>query len=593
MRAEREKTELKTGKSAEKGLLEKGKNLFGEDEFFRPRSHTVIAVIFGLVNTAALHLFYRNRLPCFSVRDQLLFFSQAVVLSFLFMLAAKVVIRHLEKIGASFDGCPSGGGKLASWYDRHVGQGAFLIILLGWLPWIISYYPASMDYDVYDSIMKQLGMQPPSDHHPWFYVWVIGKAYRVGVSLGDKNIGIFLYTLVRAIFMAAIYARCAYLQKKNGAPRALYTVTILFFAVTPVWGAYAKHAFKDSIGAALFCWFILTLIEIILQICDGRPRRLSCLEYSAAALLAALFRHNMSYVIVPVTLVLFILMITRKYPAWYSVLLVLGVLLFQVYEGYIFTVLEIPHGNAREALSIPFQQTARTAVFHGEEFTEEEKTVLQAYFPGDALLNYDPIISDPVKNNNSQEYWTMGDYLPYLETWARMLFRFPYTYLEAFIAHSSGYYAFIPDYSEEVRFGPGNYTNVGMTVFSGIKHSEFPEWLQCSYREGTEGARRVMDNWVRIWHRIPILNLTDSKPLYTWVIILMGWLFVRRKEYYKLLPIFACLLMVLTCVASPVNDCFRYFAPVAAAFPGLLILLKPNPENGGIKEEEKCHTMII
>ena len=70
------------------------------------------------------------------------------------------------------------------------------------------------------------------------------------------------------------------------------------------------------------------------------------------------------------------------------------------------------------------------------------------------------------------------------------------------------------------------------------------------------------------------MNLTDSEPIYTWVIILMGWLFAQRKEYIKLLPIFACLLLVLTCVASPVNDCFRYYAPVAAAFPGLSVLLK-------------------
>ncbi len=553
--------------------------------FFKPRSLAVMAVIFGLVNTAALHLFYRNRLPGGDVRAQMLFFVQAAAVSLLFLLAAKIVIRLLEKIGNSFDRCLSGCGHPAAWYDRHIGLCAFLIILLGWMPWIISYYPASMDYDVYDSLMKQLGMQPPSDHHPWFYVWTIGKAYRVGVSLGDRNIGIFLYILFRAVLMAAIYARCAYLQKKHGAPRALYTMTVLFFAATPVWGAYAKHAFKDTVAAAFFCWFILALIEIILQIRCGSLRVVSCLEYSAAALFASLHRHNMSYIVVPVTLILLIILISRRFPIRYFALLLLGLVLFELYEGMIFHVLEIPHGNAREALSIPFQQTARTFVLHREELTEEEKTVLQDYFPEDALLNYDPIISDPVKNSTSQEYWTMGDYLPYLKTWAKMFLRFPHTYLEAFIAHSSGYYAFIPDYTEAVRFGPGNYANVGMAVFSRIENSEFPEWLLCSYREGTAEARSVLDNWVKIWHRIPILNLTDCKPLYTWIIILMGWLFAQRKEYIKLLPIFACLLMVLTCMASPVNDCFRYYAPVAAAFPGLFILLKPDPENSRIKEK--------
>ena len=75
-----------------------------------------------------------------------------------------------------------------------------------------------------------------------------------------------------------------------------------------------------------------------------------------------------------------------------------------------------------------------------------------------------------------------------------------------------------------------------------------------------------------------ILNLTDMKPMYTWVILLMGGMMIRRRELDKLIPIGACVLMVLTCVGMPVNDCFRYFAPVAAAFPGLLMLL---PRRGG------------
>ena len=39
------------------------------------------------------------------------------------------------------------------------------------------------------------------------------------------------------------------------------------------------------------------------------------------------------------------------------------------------------------------------------------------------------------------------------------------------------------------------------------------------------------------------------------------------------------LLTVAFCCGSPVNDCFRYFAPVAAAFPALLLMMpKQDPE---------------
>ena len=223
-------------------------------------------------------------------------------------------------------------------------------------------------------------------------------------------------------------------------------------------------------------------------------------------------------------------------------------------------------------MSIPFQQTARTVKFCGDRITEEEKEIIGACLPYDDLPeNYDPIISDPVKNNL---HGGTAEGVAYLKVWLKMLPRFPKTYLEAFIAQSSGYYSFTPEYTEAQRYGPGSHANVGMTVFNWVKDSRFEDNITCEYLPEMGGMRSFLDDWVMVWHQLPILNLTDCKPLYTWAILMLGWLLLKRREYLGLLPVFACLLMVLTCVASPVNDCFRYYAPVAAAFPGLLALLK-------------------
>lgn len=227
---------------------------------------------------------------------------------------------------------------------------------------------------------------------------MIGIAYRLGQFLGDKNIGIFLYSLVRAVMMAAIYARGCVLQRKAGAPMWLPVATMLFFAVTPVWGAYAKHAFKDTLASALFCWYILALIEVVRLVHVKRLSVLPCLEYSTAALFSALFRNNLVYIVIPVTAVLVIIVLAGKLKLRYAALLLLGVLLFEGYQGYIFNVLGVKPGNAREALAIPIQQTARSVVLHGDEIAEEDMRVLLTYFPGECLWWYDPVISDPVKD---------------------------------------------------------------------------------------------------------------------------------------------------------------------------------------------------
>lgn len=547
---------------------------FGYRALFSSRSLNLLAVLFGLLNAAALHLFYRNLLPGYSASAALLFAGQALVWMLLFLLVSRVILWLADLAGASVRERAISKSGFLEMVDRHLFLFAFLCILLGWLPWLVSYYPASMEWDVYDPIMRYLGLLPRSNHHPWFYACVVGAAYQLGLDLGDRNIGIFIYTVLRALAMAAMYARCAALQKKNGLPRLLYLLTILFFAVTPVWGAYAKHAFKDSIGAALFCWYVSALVEIVLSLREHRLTFGSCLEYSIAGLLGCLFRNNTVYVVLPVSVILLLVLLKRKAKLRFPAVIVLGLLLFQGYESYIFDVLQVEPGNAKEALSIPLQQTARTVRRHSNELTEEEVNVLQKYFYADAFEQYDPIISDPVKARVREEFHSFGDYLPYLRTWAAMGFRFPDTYVEAFIAHSSGYYAFTPEYTEAQRYGPASHSNVGMTVFNWVEDDRFESSLLCSYVEGLSALREALDNWVEVWHQIPVLNLTDMKPLYTWCIVLLGWLWFQRKEWLKLLPAFACTLMMLTCVASPVNDCFRYFAPVAAAFPALLMLLR-------------------
>lgn len=44
------------------------------------------------------------------------------------------------------------------------------------------------------------------------------------------------------------------------------------------------------------------------------------------------------------------------------------------------------------------------------------------------------------------------------------------------------------------------------------------------------------------------------------------------------IPILALMIAILTCIASPVNGTFRYFAPIAASTPLLLLLIRSGPK---------------
>lgn len=151
-----------------------------------------------------------------------------------------------------------------------------------------------------------------------------------------------------------------------------------------------------------------------------------------------------------------------------------------------------------------------------------------------------------------------------------MLFRYPLTYIEAGIGQSYGYYSFTPNLPEK----SGNW-NSGMTIFDWIGcNSGYDENFDFHYIDRMDNLRQILHAWAKVWDKIPLLCLTDICAFYTWEIVLLFLYLLLNKQFIRMIPFVAVGFMILTCIASPVNNCFRYFAPVAASFPALFLVLE-------------------
>jgi hypothetical protein len=237
---------------------------------------------------------------------------------------------------------------------------------------------------------------------------------------------------------------------------------------------------------------------------------------------------------------------------------------------YIVNVAHVSAEATADVLTIPIQQTARTVRDHADEITAEEREVINSVLDYDTMAkSYDPLISDPVKTTS---HFRDGGVMNYARVWLGMFFKYPISYLEAAIGQSYGYYAFTPDQALHA----GNW-NCGMTIFNWVKDPRFSADFTCDYVDALENVRVFLDDWAKLWHQLPLLGLTDMKAVYTWLIVLVGLAMIRKKRRLALIPVFACILNILLCCASPVNDCFRYFCPIAAAAPALLLLIDSSP----------------
>ena len=108
-------------------------------------------------------------------------------------------------------------------------------------------------------------------------------------------------------------------------------------------------------------------------------------------------------------------------------------------------------GGKQEMLSIPFQQTARYVKYYGNDVSTEEEKVIRKVLDYDTIgKNYDPDLSDPVKNTYKQKDEYLKDYF---NIWFEMLKKHPTAYIQATLNGTYGYWG----YMTEIRYPYGYY----------------------------------------------------------------------------------------------------------------------------------------
>lgn len=361
--------------------------------------------------------------------------------------------------------------------------------------------------------------------------------------------------------------------KKIGLKPVIYYGFLLFYAITPVWGAYAKHAFKDTFCAGLFCLYILSLITLLQQIKQGRPSYRQYLVHGLAALFLSLFRNNCIYVVLPVTVCFAFYILLKKRSHLMGILMVLCCVgLYFGYNHYLIYNCNVIPADSKEAFSLIYQATARIVRDRGDELTDDEVMGIRVMLDYDRLSeSYDPILSDPVKNTCLiPTYYRMRNAESiYFQTCTELFQKYPVTFLESTIAQSYGYYSFVPNQPEQA----GNW-NSGMTIFDWIGcNGDYDESFDFHYIDFFDGARQLLQAWAKVWDKIPVLNTTNVCAAYTWIIVALFYYLLTKKLFADTLPLIAMGIMILTCIASPVNDCFRYYSSIAAAFPAIFLLL--------------------
>ena len=464
--------------------------------------------------------------------------------------------------------------------EKRVFLAPFLLFLVAWLPYFFVYFPGSLINDSVRQISHFLGI-PTMTHHPIISSIFMGSLFRIGIAFGNANLGLALITICHNLLMASSFSLSLVYMRKWGVAARFRFAVLLFFAFFPVFGVWAQTILKDTHSAPLMLIFVLLYIDVL----KGYTRK-GFVLCAVMAVVASLFRHEVIYVVLPAIWVLqnhsfnnpyhaamekyenkryknaFYARLSQSSPILKAVFLNAGifVIIFSfLIPAAAFWALDEERYSHNSFLLIPFQQTARFVRYHN--VTEADWEILEATFHEARFLGYvyDPRISDPIAHRLKSD----ADTRRFLRTWLSMGRRAPFTYFEAAVAFSFSYL---------VPFGPD-----WMLIWPESSHDAVPDLMrpEIGYTFSNEALRSVPRHFLGLLERLPAVNLLLHTGNFTWAMAFLVLLLFKAKKKIKILYFLPAFMIILACMASPVDGYWRYYLPILFMFHALLgVVLK-------------------
>ena len=281
-------------------------------------------------------------------------------------------------------------------------------------------------------------------------------------------------------------------------------------------------------------------------------RILNLVGFSLCGPIICLLRSNGLFAYVFVLLA--VILLARKHRELIIIMAVTIVAAF-VLKHSVLTALDVTPPDTVESLSIPLQQVARV-VADGGEMSAEDTELLSRIIDVSAIKdNYDPNISDPVKNmirdfgNQSYLSDNMGEYAG---LYVRTFLNNPMTYIVSWVDSTCGYWN--SGYNYWVWYWDVESNSFGI-----------------SRQINSDGFLRAMDEYLWLYYNTGFFGIFTCIGLFVWMIMLAFAKCIsegNRTGIISITPILAIWLSLL--ISSPVFAEFRYMYALFCALPILL-----------------------
>lgn len=315
-----------------------------------------------------------------------------------------------------------------------------LLLLVSWLPYLLSFAPGSVLDDSLASITPWTNGTPLTNHHPVVYSLLVGGFVSLSKILPiSLNAAVFCYALVQSVCLAGTLAAMFCRLQRAGVKRCVLAAGIAYAMIVPYFPAYAMILWKDPLYSCALLWLSMLLFDAVRKE-GGLPDRAWQIKWFLALLGTAFLRNNGAFCLLFMATAL-LLSGQRKRFFYTACMTVIVALLFFTAQHTVYPLCHIADTEYTEKIGIPLQQLAATVAYKGK-MGEEERAFLFKIMPEQEWKErYAPCLADKIK-------WTDGANMEYIsqnkrsfwKVWGNLLLKNPAIYLRAYGMDTFGFW---------------------------------------------------------------------------------------------------------------------------------------------------------
>ncbi len=525
----------------------------------------IYSVLFALMTVLSRHTTYSDRaesniltvkITSLQVVDLLILVAVTLIVYVLLQLIKQAVVKVRPYIYVQ--DAKTGMNKAVLWLI------IFSVIMICYIPYLMSYWPGGIYNDTIDSIDIALGKSAWTNQNTVLYALFWKLIFFIGLIFdqGDYG-GLKLMTVLQCAAIAATAASFVTWLKGKGVRRWVSILLTAIVAVVPIFPYYGISLWKETwFGLALFLytwmWYALKG-----EINDVK----STVFYIMSTAWIIFGRNNGLYVVLFVMAITLILLRKRLKKSDWKKLTIVNitiVLISLLIQGPVYNIAGIRNSAPAESLGIPLQQTAYmisigamgntedgmliedvdSAVRDSLSMNDKEHDVITSIMPLEGWINlYNPVVVDSIKFGDffDREYFNShsGEFL---KAYAGLAIKNPGLAIKGYLLSTIGFW-------DAYKSSSSAYICTAHTVQAEYFMSDYFNLKTDKYLSDIVGPRRYISGGALAWIMLGLF-------------VIAGYL---KRDKAVFLPGIA--LWITYMLATPLSFSFRYLFGLLLCIP--------------------------